>query len=132
MIGSSCDANGIRVLKFSQPQGPVFHYEEATNVTFGDQPHIRDPLDKKYVYVKESTVDLAGEGLFAAKNIPANIHVVLYGGYLYNKKQYMIWVEKLKETSKENGWVKDDPERHFELQNNIELFPDENDSDFKK
>ena len=69
MIGSSCDANGIRVLKFSQPQGPVFHYEEATNVTFGDQPHIRDPLDTKYVYVKESTVDEAGEGLYAVKDM---------------------------------------------------------------
>jgi len=51
---------------------------------------------------------------------------------LYNKKQYKIWLEKLKEISKENGWVKDDPVRHFELQNNIDLFPDENDSDFKK
>ena len=132
MIGSTCDEHGIRILKFSEPYGPVFHYEEATNVSLGDHPYIRDPLDKNYVYVKESTIESAGEGLYAAKDIPKDTQIVLYGGYLYNKKQYKIWVEKLKETSKENGWVKDDPERHFELQNNIDLFPDESDSYFKK
>ena len=30
-------------------------------------------LDKKYVYVKKSTVYEAGEGLFATKNIPKDI-----------------------------------------------------------
>ena len=54
MIGSTCNKNGIRVLEFSKPHGPVYHYEEATNITFGDQPHLRDPLDKKYVYLKDS------------------------------------------------------------------------------
>ena len=59
--------------KFSEPIGPVFHYEEPTNDTFGDQPHLRDPLDKKYVYLKSSTTfDLAGEGAFAARDVPAN------------------------------------------------------------
>ena len=47
MTSSTCDANGIRVLKFSQPHGPIYHYEEATNITFGDQPNLKDPLDKK-------------------------------------------------------------------------------------
>ena len=58
MKSSTCNANGIQVLKFSQPHGPVFHYEEATNVTFGDQPHLRDPLEKKYVYVKKSNAGM--------------------------------------------------------------------------
>ena len=55
MIDSTCDANGIRVLEFSQPHGPVFHYKEATNVTFGDQPNITDSLDKKYVYKQQGS-----------------------------------------------------------------------------
>ena len=125
MIGSSCDANGIRVLKFSQPQGPVFHYEEATNVTFGDQPHIRDPLDKKYVYVKESTVDLAGEGLYAAKDIPANINFVLSGGYLFNEEQYDMRFQQLKEKSIANSGMTDDPDHHdMETKNDIDLLDD--------
>ena len=44
MINSKCNENGIRVLTFSTPHGPVFHYEKPTNVSLGDQPHIKDPL----------------------------------------------------------------------------------------
>ena len=68
ITGSTCNEHGIKVLTFSEPHGPVFHYEEPTNTTFGDQPHLRDPLDKKYIYLKNSTSsDTAGEGTFAAK-----------------------------------------------------------------
>ena len=42
----------MKVLKFSQPSGPIYHYSPATNITFGDQPFLRDPLAKKYLYVK--------------------------------------------------------------------------------
>ena len=115
-MSSTCDANGIRVLKFSQPHGPVFHYVEATNVTFGDQPHIRDPLDKKYVYVNESTVNFAGEGVYAAKDIPKNIHIVLYGGYLLNQEEYKLWLQELWKKSEANGWMLDDPMRHMLFQ----------------
>ena len=59
---------------FSKPSGPTFHYLEATNITFGDQPHLRDPLDKKYVYINDSdTFDLAGEGAYATRDISAKI-----------------------------------------------------------
>ena len=71
-------------MTFSEPNGPVFHYEEPTNTTFGDQPHLRDPLDKKYIYLKNSTsFDTAGEGIYATRDIPADIAYVLYGGLLY-------------------------------------------------
>ena len=84
VISSICNKNGIHVLKLSQPHGPVFHYKEATNETFGDQPHLRDPLDEKYVYVKDSTLPFAGEGLFAARDIPAKMNFVLYDlSYLF-------------------------------------------------
>ena len=54
----------------------------------------RDVLDKKYVYVKASTVLNAGEGLYAAKDIPANTTFVLYGGYLFDQEQYKVWPKK--------------------------------------
>lgn len=108
-------------MKFSQPNGPVFHYEEATNFTFGDQPHLRDPLDEKYVYVKDSTIPFAGEGLFAARDIPANINFVLYGGFLFNKEQMEIKNQKLKEEGEAKGWTEDDPMWHMQVQNDAVL-----------
>ena len=114
----------MRILKFSKPHGPVFHYEEATNISFGDQPHLRDPLDKKYIHVKESSV--SGEGIHAAKDIPAYISVVTFGGYLYNAEQHEIWIRQIKEKSRANGWMKDHPMgSDMESQYIIELFPGE-------
>ena len=107
---STCNEHGIRVLTFSEPHGPVFHYEEATNTTFGDQPHLRDPLDKKYVYLQNSTsFDTAGEGTFATRDIPAGIAYVLYGGYLYDKEQKLILEQRNRDRTKANKWMKDDP-----------------------
>ena len=55
-------------------------------------------LDKKYVYVKKSTVFEAGEGLFATKNIPKDICIAQYGGYLFDVEQkQMSWEKKKKD-----------------------------------
>ena len=48
------------------------------------------PSDKKYVYVKKSTVNEAGEGLFAARNIPKDICIAQYVGHILNKEQNQI------------------------------------------
>ena len=110
IINSTCDEHGIRLLMFSKPSGPTFHYEEATNITFGDQPHLRDPLDKKYVYINDSdTFDLAGEGAYATRDISAKIAYVLFGGYLYNKEQNEILEQRNKEIYETNYWIKDHP-----------------------
>ena len=111
IIGQSCNVDGIKVLEFGQPRGPIYHYQEPTNATFGDQPHVRDPLDKKYLYLKESdTFDKAGEGAFAAMDIPASTVFVLYGGMLYNEEQNQILGQKLKSLNEKHGWSPDDPE----------------------
>ena len=44
IISETCNPDGIKVLEFDEPRGPVYHYEEPTNATFGDQPNLRDPL----------------------------------------------------------------------------------------
>ena len=130
MIDSTCNENRIRVLKFSQPHGPIFHYEEATNVTFGDQPHLKDPLDKKYVFVKNSTIPNAGHGIFAARDIPASINFVLYGGFLYNKEQSEMRDQEIDKRIRENGIKLDDPMWFTEMQNDADLFKSLNDAPF--
>ena len=128
MISSTYNENGIRVLKFTKPQGPVFHYKEATNISFGDQPDIKDPLDQKYVYLKQSTIESAGQGLYAVKDIPANIHFVNYAGYLYDKKQYDLWLQPLMKKKEENGWILDEPLWHNEFQYQTTMFANPNDA----
>ena len=91
ITGEICNEHGIKILKFSQPRGPIFHYEPPTNETFGDQPHLQDPLDKKYVVIRKSNISPdAGEGLFANRNVPANTIYSLYSGKLYQPKEIKI------------------------------------------
>lgn len=109
IIDSKCDEFGMRILEFGPPTGPFYHYEEATNVTFGDQPLLRDPLDKKYVDLRDSAIfESAGEGAFAARDVKEGITYVLYGGRLLDKEQSEIANDKYIKTCKENGWYEKD------------------------
>ena len=38
VIGEHCNQEGIKELMFSQPSGPVFHYDPPNSKSFGDQP----------------------------------------------------------------------------------------------
>ena len=79
----------MKVLKFSQPSGPIYHYLPATNITFGDQPLLRDPLAKKYLYLKNSNDLIADasskecQGTFATRDVPVNTVFVQYGYLVY-------------------------------------------------
>ena len=46
VIGQKCE-NGIKVLNFSIPSGPYFHYDPPTSNSLGDQPTLgRSMTDK--------------------------------------------------------------------------------------
>ena len=107
----------MKLLKFSQPSGPIYHYSPATNITFGDQPFLRDPLAKKYLYVKNSNdliVDESAEeseGTFATRDVPANTVFVQYGGMLYDEYQNKILKIHNFKIRSDNKWQNDDPKQ---------------------
>ena len=91
-------------MKFSESRGPFFNYEEPTNETFGNHPNLRDPLDKKYVYLKNSdTYPSASEGAYATRDVPENTVVVIYGGMLYNNEQTQILTNRTNKFLKEKN-----------------------------
>ncbi|XP_059086689.1 uncharacterized protein LOC131883271 [Tigriopus californicus] len=84
VTGEKCQ-NGIKILKFSSPTGPNFHYNPPTKNSFGDQPLLRDPLDVRYVHLKPSEdLDNAGEGAFAKFDVPSETTFSLYSGRILN------------------------------------------------
>ena len=67
IISETCNEHGIKVLEFSSPNGPKYQYLKPSSQGFGDQPQIRDPVAKKYIYLKNSEAfPLAG----ITKNFP--------------------------------------------------------------
>ena len=115
IIGEHCNEFGIKILEFSQPHGPIYHHLEPTNSSFGDQPHLRDPLAKKYIYLKRSEVfPTAEEGLFASKDIEPNVVFVQYAGMLFDQYQNHIHQTKVNQIIEQNNWAKHDP-RSIEL-----------------
>ena len=73
IIAETCNERGIKVLEFSSPKGPKYHYLKPSSQSLGDQPPLRDPVAKKYVYLKYSEIfPLAGK----TKNYPIWISLI--------------------------------------------------------
>jgi hypothetical protein len=48
---------------------PIWRREEVTNSFLGSNPRVRDPYERRNVYVAPSTIPGAGEGLFAKRDM---------------------------------------------------------------
>ena len=71
VLRSRCE-NGIKVVEFSDPKqdDPVFRFDPATNETFGSDALVPEPLDSIMVTTGRSELTVAGDGVFAAVDIP--------------------------------------------------------------
>uniref|UniRef100_A0A0K2TBW1 SET domain-containing protein n=2 Tax=Lepeophtheirus salmonis TaxID=72036 RepID=A0A0K2TBW1_LEPSM len=104
LTGVRC-VNGIYEARFSEPEGPSYHYLPATNETYGDQPMLTDPLDKKYYYLKKSNVDheLADQGVFASRDIPKHTTIALYNGIVLRKSELDPYNQRCKDENNKKG-----------------------------
>ena len=72
------------------PNGPpVYHYEPASPDWITENPKAMDPIELSNVYINESTVPNAGEGVFARRDIPAYSLVAMYAGQLLEDSNSM-------------------------------------------
>jgi hypothetical protein len=61
---------GIPVPEVRASRGKqVYRYEPSSSTLITRSPMLRDPYEHRYVYVKESTLPMAGEGLYAKTKI---------------------------------------------------------------
>ncbi len=57
-----------------------YTYDPSMSVSISKTPLSRDPYEHQNVYVKTSTISLAGEGLFAKRFLPAGSLIALFNG----------------------------------------------------
>ena len=71
MLKVKCE-NGIKVVQWgsTDPKDPTFKYDHPTNVSFGNLPLVRDPMEDLLVRTAPSKLSEAGDGVFAARDIP--------------------------------------------------------------
>jgi hypothetical protein len=63
---------------------PIWRREEVTNSFLGSNPRVRDPYERRNVYVAPSTIPGAGEGLFAKRDMEERELVAyLVYGYMH-------------------------------------------------
>ena len=64
--------NGIKEVQLGEtdPKDPTFKYDPPNNVSFGNLPLVRDPMEDLLVKTGPSKLSQAGEGVFAARDIP--------------------------------------------------------------
>jgi hypothetical protein len=64
--------HGILVPEVRAPrckQQLVYRYEPSSSTLITRSPLLRDPYEHRYVYVKDSSLPMAGEGLYAKTKI---------------------------------------------------------------
>ena len=64
-----------------------YSYEPAGSICISRSPMLRDPYEKRYVYVKDSAVPFAGEGLWAKRGIKTGQVCALFNGV----RQHHLW-----------------------------------------
>ncbi len=65
---------------FAQCGAPQYERDISTNECICNQPLLRDPYEELFVYVNESFIPEAGEGLFAKIDIEADTVISFYNG----------------------------------------------------
>lgn len=82
VVGEQFNEFGIKQLKFSfrKSDSHVFFYSPPTNVSMGEGPKILDPYDQRTVKLGPSTIEEAGEGVFAIRKIPAFSSACMFSG----------------------------------------------------
>ena len=74
------DYGCIKVPKFTEQAGPTYKREISTSDFVTDFPLLKDPYEQAMVFVKQSLVEGAQEGLFARQAIPAKTIIAFYNG----------------------------------------------------
>ena len=69
VVGERCN-HGVKELKLKPPEKKEKHvvWRDSRNLDYGSNPSVMDPFERKSVYVKQSTLPIANEGLFAKKS----------------------------------------------------------------
>ena len=74
----------ILIPTFAKPSkvAPRLKYSKSTKTFIGDQPLVSDPYETKHVSCTRSSLntEVAGEGLFARKDMPAGTIAAFYNG----------------------------------------------------
>jgi len=81
------DYGCIKVPKFSSTVGATLYRELSTSDFVTNFPLIKDPYEEKMVFVKQSLVEGAQEGLFANQAVKANTTLAFYNGIRRKKPE---------------------------------------------
>ena len=71
--------NGVKEIEIDVPDknSVSFQYKERSRIEIGDQPTLRDPYERKKVYIDQGVKD---EGIFARKDIEEDDLIAYYSG----------------------------------------------------
>ena len=78
-----CNKDGIPIpiLEGQQTEDKrAFHFDPSTKIHLSDDPLLPDPMETKFVEVRQSDIPNAGEGLFLVKDVKAQDIVAFFNG----------------------------------------------------
>ena len=96
---------GILIPKVSVfPESPSLKYDPSTSTTISRSPMTRDLYESRYVFVRQSAVAGAGEGLWAKCGISDGQVCALFNGVRLYRWMVIIKLSETKNEDKYDEW----------------------------
>ena len=86
IVKAKCE-NSLLTLEFSEPTGPELYYDLPSNSSLGTTPLVRDPYEQMTIELQNSTVPVAGHGIFAIRDVKVGEVLAFYNGMEYVDEQ---------------------------------------------
>eukprot|EP00096_Caligus_rogercresseyi_P007963 TRINITY_DN2617_c0_g1_i1.p1 TRINITY_DN2617_c0_g1~~TRINITY_DN2617_c0_g1_i1.p1 ORF type:complete len:716 (-),score=86.93 TRINITY_DN2617_c0_g1_i1:114-2261(-) len=113
--GVRCTNGGVYEARFSEPEGQEYSYSPPRiDHNFAGDPNLTDPVDSKYVYIKDSSLKDADEGVFASRDIKAGTLISLYCGIVLSPMDLKEFNAKYIQEAKEKG-LKEDNNEYYDF-----------------
>ena len=82
----------------------LYRQDVSTSTLISSQPHLTDPFEEKTVYVAQSGIEGAGEGLFLRRDVKAGDLVAFYNGVRMSEHEARVRKEDRRSPYRIHGW----------------------------
>ena len=82
----------------------LYRQDISTSTTISSDPHLADPFEEKTVYVAQSGLEGAGEGLFLRRDVQEGDLVSLYNGVRMTEQEARLRKEDRRSPYRIHGW----------------------------
>ena len=106
LVGLHVESGDIRLLveTVRSRENVKYSLDVSTSTRISSRPRLEDPYEQKTVYVAESMIEAAGDGLFLRRDVEAGDLVAIYNGVRLSEHEARLRKEDRRSVYRIHGW----------------------------